>query len=90
VNKEIPPAGTPVDQKLYNDACQKVRDLEVELSRYRRRRMVIRNQRERIKELEQERNEYKKLCETMVGIAEFDDEITALGRKYGIEVRDLR
>lgn len=28
MSKDIPPAGTPVDQKLYNEACRKVADLE--------------------------------------------------------------
>ena len=32
MSKEIPPAGTPVDQKLYNEACRKVMDLERRLA----------------------------------------------------------
>ena len=30
MSKDIPPAGTPVDQKLYNEACRHVMDLEAE------------------------------------------------------------
>lgn len=28
----IPPAGTPVDQKLYNEACQKILDLQAQIA----------------------------------------------------------
>lgn len=28
MNKPIPPAGTPVDQKLYNEACQRITGLQ--------------------------------------------------------------
>lgn len=31
VDDPIPPAGTPVDQKLYNEACHRIMELEVEV-----------------------------------------------------------
>jgi hypothetical protein len=35
MRSDMPPAGTPVDQKIYNEACRKIGELEAQVAELR-------------------------------------------------------